>query len=748
MTGLSETFEMMECEQVAVLSRLQAMREQGLLTDFIIRASEGGRVEELKTHRCVLASNDGFFGALLAGAGSSMREAEVDSIDLDVDPELLEMVVHFLYGGKVSVDFERIMDLLAVAVRLQVRALAAQCTETLRRHINERNCVELLRASAAHGCAELRAAAHDAVVTWLPTLLRNKPAWHGNKERCASEDSGDLLQSGGAIEERAASERVTRRAARRVAERDATLSRASSRADRTPALPPGPSSLTTSTSSAGGGGFSTLPAALAMEILGSDRIACDESLIFEAAVAWVEAHDLSIEEMATSTKKRARRSTLSSQDHAFSEEQQPKKRRRTTVGSARDLDVLDSERDTGTSEHSEATLDEILARVRYPLMDATFLSDVVKPHPAMQTTLRQALIAEAFEHIALRAAGRDRGLLECPRTELEQLADRLRPRKHCVAARPWPPLFDLARPFDHENGHTDAVAALCVCAGRVVSGSWDSTVRVWDPETGNCERVFEDHVGTVRALADVAHCLVSTSEDGNIRVWDPRRGWALVQTLRDHSDVVNAIVALDDNEEQQQHHHTGGGTQNDGQPTAILNPVAGDLSLGQATHDQADSTLTISNGRSRSRSQPAAPDPARRFASGGDDGVIKIWSTSDWRCQLTLHGEDHVGVLVLASTAGMLICGCDDAKIHVWSIRTWQLEHTLVEHSDEVWALAVVGDNLISGSGQSPLSAAQCFSRVVNLSVARIGMHHARLQVRLITRLRCGERGTGCAKKL
>lgn len=579
-------FSMVASEQVEVLSRLRAMRARGVLTDLVIRAVDGSRIEEFPTHRCVIASNDGYFGALLAGAGSSMREAGVESIELDVDPELMEMVVNFLYGGEVQVEFERVMDLLAVAVRLQVRALASQCTETLRRHINERNCVELLRASAAHGCDELRAAAHDAVVAWFPSLLR-RPNALGTKDRCASEDSGDGV--GVVVEERVASERATRRAARRTAERDATKNREERRV-------PAP---------AWQSGFATLPAALALDILASDRLACDEGLVFSAAIAWVQARGDQTRPRPSGSKKRRR---------------------------ARDVDEAE--------EDAEAVCDEILRRVRYPLMDATFLADVVKPHGAMQTPSRAALVSEAFEHIALRAAGRDRGALEdgCSSGSLYGLAERAEPRKPGVAARAWPPRFDLARPFDQRNGHDDAVSALCVCAGRVVSGSWDSTVRVWDPQTGVCEKILEEHVGAVRALASVSRHLASAVGDGTIRVWDPSRAWSLCETLADHSAIVNAIVAL---------------------------------------HDASN-----------------------HFASSGDDGVIKIWSTTDWRCQLTLHTEARVGVLVLASMAapGALVSGSDDAKIHVWNTANWQLETTLEEHSDEVWALAVVGDHLVSGS--------------------------------------------------
>ena len=39
---------------------------------------------------------------------------------------------------------------------------------------------------------------------------------------------------------------------------------------------------------------------------------------------------------------------------------------------------------------------------------------------------------------------------------------------------------------------------LCVCVWAVVSGSRDSTLRVWDIETGECLKKLEGHVAAVR----------------------------------------------------------------------------------------------------------------------------------------------------------------------------------------------------------------------------------------------------------
>ena len=72
------------------------------------------------------------------------------------------------------------------------------------------------------------------------------------------------------------------------------------------------------------------------------------------------------------------------------------------------------------------------------------------------------------------------------------------------------------------EGHTENVSCVSVLPdGRVVSGSWDSTLRVWNAATGACERVLEGHthwVTCVSVLPDGR--VVSGSDDKTLRVWD------------------------------------------------------------------------------------------------------------------------------------------------------------------------------------------------------------------------------------
>lgn len=69
-------------------------------------------------------------------------------------------------------------------------------------------------------------------------------------------------------------------------------------------------------------------------------------------------------------------------------------------------------------------------------------------------------------------------------------------------------------------GHVEGVWSLAFDSLRIVSGSHDRTVRVWDMESGRCMHALEGHSGPVTAVALSDTKIISASDDGDVRIWD------------------------------------------------------------------------------------------------------------------------------------------------------------------------------------------------------------------------------------
>src|SRR5271157_3016782 len=97
------------------------------------------------------------------------------------------------------------------------------------------------------------------------------------------------------------------------------------------------------------------------------------------------------------------------------------------------------------------------------------------------------------------------------------------------------------------SGHGGWVSAVALTGdGRVVSGSYDGTVKVWDLNSGQEERTLSGHSDWVDALALTGDGRVVTgSDDGTVKVWDLNSGQEQ-RTLSGHGGVVWALAVTGD----------------------------------------------------------------------------------------------------------------------------------------------------------------------------------------------------------
>ena len=198
------------------------------------------------------------------------------------------------------------------------------------------------------------------------------------------------------------------------------------------------------------------------------------------------------------------------------------------------------------------------------------------------------------------------------------------------------------------HGHTSMITSICLLPDRrIVSGSYDKTLRIWDPASGACLRVLEGHeIGILSVCALPDGRIVSGSFDNTLRIWNPNTGECL-KVLKEHTGYVKGVSALPDG-------RIVSGS--DDMTLRIWNPDTG-------------ASLHILKGHTwRVSSVCVLPDG--RIVSGSTDNTLRVWDSATGKCLRVLEGHTHwiICVYPLVTSEGQcVVSGSYDNTLRIWN---------------------------------------------------------------------------------
>ncbi|KAG7402518.1 Vegetative incompatibility protein HET-E-1 [Fusarium oxysporum f. sp. rapae] len=217
------------------------------------------------------------------------------------------------------------------------------------------------------------------------------------------------------------------------------------------------------------------------------------------------------------------------------------------------------------------------------------------------------------------------------------------------------------------EGHSDLVGSVVFShnSKKVASASSDKTIRIWNAETGKCERVLEGHSDLVRSVvfSHDSKKVASASWDKTVRIWDVEMG-KCERVLEDHSDDVSSAVFSHDSKK------VASGS--DDKTIRIWNAATGDCERVLEGHSDAINSVVFSH-------------DSTKVASGSDDNTVRIWNAETGECERVLEGHsDDVNSVVFSHDSTKVASAGDDNTVRIWNAETGKCERVLEGHSSYV----------------------------------------------------------------
>ncbi|KAL6058537.1 F-box/WD repeat-containing protein 7, variant 2 [Balamuthia mandrillaris] len=225
----------------------------------------------------------------------------------------------------------------------------------------------------------------------------------------------------------------------------------------------------------------------------------------------------------------------------------------------------------------------------------------------------------------------------------------------------------------HSLHHPSAVLCVAFNQDKIVSGSADETVKVWDLKTKQCVHALKGHVYTVKSVQFDESRIISGggTKDRTLKIWDMRTG-ACLHTLEGHKGGVFAL-------QYDQDKIVSGATDRTMRIWSMRTKKCTKILRGHK-HDiyclQYEGNTLISG-------------------AGSGDRTLCVWDMEVGKPLQELQGHQG-GVFCLYFRHNCVASG-SKGEIKIWDLNSGQCVHTLDKHNSFVLGLQFDDTKMVSG---------------------------------------------------
>ncbi|KAI1936833.1 hypothetical protein LOZ66_004340 [Ophidiomyces ophidiicola] len=250
------------------------------------------------------------------------------------------------------------------------------------------------------------------------------------------------------------------------------------------------------------------------------------------------------------------------------------------------------------------------------------------------------------------------------------------------------------------TGHNGGVICLHFDATTLASGSMDHTVKIWNFQDKSTRvlRGHEDWVNSVK-IDSASRTVITASDDSTIRLWDLDTG-NCVHTYTGHVGQVQHVVFLPREFEFEDH---GGEDAQSITSTTTIAEAEYVHTHDHVTTDEAPLSTSFPVPMSPAFDtlfRNGRPTPPRYMVTASLDLTLRLWEVPTGRCLRTFFGHIE-GVWALGADTLRIVSGAHDHMTKVWCPRTGHCERTFTGHTGPVTCVGLSESRFATGSEDS-----------------------------------------------
>ncbi|MDP2438887.1 MAG: WD40 repeat domain-containing protein [archaeon] len=209
----------------------------------------------------------------------------------------------------------------------------------------------------------------------------------------------------------------------------------------------------------------------------------------------------------------------------------------------------------------------------------------------------------------------------------------------------------------------------------LVGGSQDGTCWMWNVPRGRCMQVFSGHGGyvTCGTFSNNGKKLITGSADSTLRIWNPQTASSVkIGGGKFHTQAITCMDMMA------------------GSPLVLSGGEDGLLGI---TNVMTAKAVSMLRGNGTSIEALASSSQLNIAAAGTMNGSILLWDTIKGvlRSQVAAHSE-AITRLVPHPTAPVLFSSSVDGKVKAWDVRSNQCLKTFCGHLEGILDLAIRAD--------------------------------------------------------